>query len=344
TTEPQEITEPQETTEPQEITEPQETTEPQEISETKETSETEETTVSDITEPDVITISYLPSDEQELNGYNYWLFFRDKNGNEESVQMVPTGDKMNGKDIYGAVLPADKEYTEMYIQILYGETWESQIQIDPEIAKKSIIDSYGNPVVIGPDTQETTDSEDLPTEPEPTYAPLPANDIRNIPVPAIKAMTYTGKALTPKVVLFDAENNYTLVEDTDYILSYKDNVNAGTATVIITAVGDFEGSITKTFSITKAKNPIKVTAKKTVKAKAKKKTVIKKAVKIKKAKGKVTCKTNNKKIKVNKKGTMTVAKGLKKGKTYKVKVKVTAKGNSNYKKKTVSKTVKVKVK
>lgn len=325
-----------ETSEPTESA-PEETTEP------KETSETEETT-SVITEPDVITISYLPSDEQELNGYNYRLFFKDNDGNDESMQMIPTGDKMNGKDIYGAVLPADKEYTEMYIQILYGETWESQIQIDPEIAKKSIIDSYGNPVVIGPDTQETTDSEDLPTEPEPTYAPLPANDIRNIPVPAIKSMTYTGKALTPKVVLFDAENNYTLVEDTDYILSYKDNVNAGTATVIITAVGDFEGSITKTFSITKAKNTIKVTAKKTVKAKAKKKTVIKKAVKIKKAKGKVTCKTNNKKIKVNKKGTMTVAKGLKKGKTYKVKVKVTAKGNSNYKKKTVSKTVKVKVK
>lgn len=345
TTEPDtgKTTEPEETTEPKETTEPEETTEPLETTEPKETSETEETT-SVITEPDVITISYLPSDEQELNGYNYRLFFKDNDGNDESMQMIPTGDKMNGKDIYGAVLPADKEYTEMYIQILYGETWESQIQIDPEIAKKSIIDSYGNPVVIEPDTQETTDSEDLPTEPEPTYAPLPANDIRNIPVPAIKAMTYTGKALTPKVVLFDAENNYTLVEDTDYILSYKDNVNAGTATVIITAVGDFEGSITKTFSITKAKNTIKVTAKKTVKAKAKKKTVIKKAVKIKKAKGKVTCKTNNKKIKVNKKGTMTVAKGLKKGKTYKVKVKVTAKGNSNYKKKTVSKTVKVKVK
>ncbi len=39
----------------------------------------------------------------------------------------------------------------------------------------------------------------------------------------------------------------------DYEVSYKNNFYPGTATVVFTGVGDFEGTITKTFTITKAK-------------------------------------------------------------------------------------------
>ena len=72
-------------------------------------------------------------------------------------------------------------------------------------------------------------------------------------------------------------------------------------------------------------------------------STIKKAVAVTKAQGKVTYKTDNKKVSVRK-GTITVAKGLKKGKTYKVKVTVTAKGNSNYSSRKIVKTIKIKVK
>jgi hypothetical protein len=97
----------------------------------------------------------------------------------------------------------------------------------------------------------------------------------------------------------------------------------------------------------KKANPIKA-KNKTVKAKAAKKTTFsaKKAFGVSKAQGKVTYKkaTGNKKNTVSKAGKVTVKKGLKKGKSYKVKVKITAAGNGNYLKKTIVKTLTVKVK
>ena len=107
-------------------------------------------------------------------------------------------------------------------------------------------------------------------------------------------------------------------------------------------------------TVKKSANTIKVTAKtKTIKAKKlKKKKQTVKPLTVKNAQGKVTYKlvkkgTNKKifkKIKINKKGAITFKKGKYAKKTYKIKVKVTAAGNSKYNKKTVTKTVKVKVK
>ncbi len=50
------------------------------------------------------------------------------------------------------------------------------------------------------------------------------------------------------------------------------------------------------------------------------------------------------KIAIDGKGKLTVKKGKYKKGTYIVKVKITAKGNSNYKPKTISKTVNIKIK
>ncbi|MCH5298934.1 MAG: hypothetical protein J1E96_04135 [Ruminococcus sp.] len=104
----------------------------------------------------------------------------------------------------------------------------------------------------------------------------------------------------------------------------------------------------------KLKNPIKVTAQtKTVKAKklkSKKQTV--RALTITNAQGKVTAtivkngtsKKILKKIKINKKGVITLKKGKYNKTTYKIKVKITANGNASYKPSTKTKTVKIKVK
>lgn len=94
-----------------------------------------------------------------------------------------------------------------------------------------------------------------------------------------------------------------------------------------------------------------VTAKaKTVKKKKvkKKKQKVKGAIKVTGAVGKVTYKKikkgSSKKLSINSKtGVITVKKGTKKGK-YKIKVQITAAGNADYKAKTISKTVKIKVK
>lgn len=54
--------------------------------------------------------------------------------------------------------------------------------------------------------------------------------------------TYNGKAKKPDVTIEG------LTED-DYVVSYKNNVKVGTATVTITGVGDVSGTVTRTFKI-----------------------------------------------------------------------------------------------
>ena len=61
---------------------------------------------------------------------------------------------------------------------------------------------------------------------------------------------YTGKDLTQNLSVMI--NSTTLTENTDYTISYLENVNAGTATVTITGIGNYEGIITKSFTITPA--------------------------------------------------------------------------------------------
>lgn len=176
----------------------------------------------------------------------------------------------------------------------------------------------------------------VPAVPEPE-----TTDISKCSVSGIKNKTYTGNAQTQSVTVKDGTK--ALKSGTDYSVSYKDNKNAGTATMTITGKGNYTGSVKKTFKISKADNPVKVSAKASVTANSKKATTIKKAVTVSKAQGAVSYSTNNKKVTV-KSGTMTIAKGLKKGKTISVKVTATAKGNSNYKSKKIVKTIKIKVK
>lgn len=90
-------------------------------------------------------------------------------------------------------------------------------------------------------------------------------------------MTITQKALTDSDITVTLNNNSftyngaeqkaiptirygnkTLVEGTDYTLSYKNNINVGTATVTITAKGNYKGITSKTYTI--VKRTITVTA------------------------------------------------------------------------------------
>ena len=55
----------------------------------------------------------------------------------------------------------------------------------------------------------------------------------------VYSQTYTGAALTPKPTVYTTNSSSSpkLVEGTDYTLSYKNNVEIGTATVVITGIG-----------------------------------------------------------------------------------------------------------
>ena len=60
---------------------------------------------------------------------------------------------------------------------------------------------------------------------------------------------YDGTAKTPSVTVTDTDGNV-LTEGTDYTVSYSDNTEVGTATVTITGIGDYTGTLTETFTIT----------------------------------------------------------------------------------------------
>ena len=66
-------------------------------------------------------------------------------------------------------------------------------------------------------------------------------------VNGIKSVAYTGNPITQDPVV--SYNSKQLMLNTDYTLSYKDNTELGTATIIITGKGNFKGSISRTFSI-----------------------------------------------------------------------------------------------
>ena len=64
---------------------------------------------------------------------------------------------------------------------------------------------------------------------------------------------YNGKEQKNKPVVRDTKRDVELVEDTDYTLSYTAAVNAGTVTVTITGIGNYEGTVNTSYEITPRK-------------------------------------------------------------------------------------------
>ena len=81
--------------------------------------------------------------------------------------------------------------------------------------------------------------------------------ISNVSVNAIAGSTYDGTAKTPSVTVKDGST--TLVLNTDYTVAYFDNINAGTAKVIITGMGNYTGSRIETFTIGKITPSLSIT-------------------------------------------------------------------------------------
>ena len=73
-------------------------------------------------------------------------------------------------------------------------------------------------------------------------------DISMSNIADIPSQTYTGAAIMPSLTVILGDK--TLIQGTDYDLSYTNNINVGTATVAIKGKGIFIGSISKTFRIT----------------------------------------------------------------------------------------------
>ena len=197
------------------------------------------------------------------------------------------------------------------------------------------------------DIAVNTEGQKLDNYKKVQFPAIKRKSISSAKVTGITDKTYTGRELTQskiKVVL----NGKTLVEGTDYKVTYTDNTNAGTAKVRITGINGYKGTINKTFTITKATQTVKAV---TPKSGATKEVALGKSFTIKatasKEQGTAQFKkvSGNSKLTLSSSGKVTAKKGLKKGTTYTLKYKVRIKETKNCKTtKYVTRTVKVKIK
>ena len=154
--------------------------------------------------------------------------------------------------------------------------------------------------------------------------------VSNLTITGIAGKTYNSKAHTQAVVVKDG--NTTLTNGTHYTITYKNNINAGTASVVIAGKGNYGGSVTKTFTISKAANSI--TAKNFKKTYSTRSQSFSLGAKAKA--GTLTYSSNNKNVTVSKAGKVTIkAKYI-----GKAAITITAQ-NANYKKATKKITVTV---
>ena len=70
----------------------------------------------------------------------------------------------------------------------------------------------------------------------------------NIEVQGVKDALYTGGEIKPQITV--TLNDIVLVEGTDYTVYYVNNINVGTATVIVIGEGNYSGVCKATFNIT----------------------------------------------------------------------------------------------
>lgn len=115
-----------------------------------------------------------------------------------------------------------------------------------------------------PYEDKTDDTNDDPKEPddeteeedtvEEDYEEVQEyTDISECSVTKLKSSyAYTGKKITPKLIVKDGQNR--LEKNEDYTIVYKNNKACGKATVVITGKGDYKGTLVKTFRIVPKKS------------------------------------------------------------------------------------------
>lgn len=144
-----------------------------------------------------------------------------------------------------------------------------------------------------------------------------------VALPSGGSYVYNGSARKPGVTV--RLGGKALVKDRDYKVSYQNNTNAGTAKVIITAIGSYRGTKEQSFKIAKATNTLTL-PKTSFSYNASPSKTQTFSIGAKVSGGSLTYKSSSTSITVSKSGTVTIPKNYKGS----VKITVSAPGNSNY--------------
>jgi hypothetical protein len=115
------------------------------------------------------------------------------------------------------------------------------------------------PYTIEEAPEDPTPDDPTPDDPDPDAGKTDIGD-PSITISYVEEVTYFGMPMETEVQIYDpnGKEKFYLDEGKDYTLSYKNNDRAGTATVIITGIGDYTGQTTRTFLLKKGKNSIYV--------------------------------------------------------------------------------------
>lgn len=195
--------------------------------------------------------------------------FFDKDGNQVSDQPFPVGKYKVTASCEGAdtIYTAEKEF-EVVARELTEENvtfGENLVYTGNELTQTVTVTVNGKTLTVGTDYTVS----DL-TGTEPGSYPVTVAGTGNYTGEVTKSFTiskaqissaaitydagpygYTGKEWKPEVTV--SFNSATLTAGNDYTVSYENNINAGTAKIIITGIGDhFTGLTEKTFTINSA--------------------------------------------------------------------------------------------
>ena len=274
------------------------------------------------------------------------IFKRPNNGSSAEPKALVVNDSGKSVKIGGYTLGVAFSGTEIYNSLKHGRAnmwWATNSK-----GKWGAIDSKGNVIVPFKfqsyyDSGMDSDYVMVKKSGKWEFFSIPLKDttsdkisVAKASVSSISSKKYTGKAIKPKPTV--KVSGTKLKRGTDYTLSYKNNVQAGTAKLTIAGKGTYSGKRTVAFKISAAANSAKAakqSVSKTLKATkgklAKAKALALPTVKTTfgKATWKVT-KKDKKGVLSLKAGKLKVKQGAKSGK-YIIKVRASVKKTANYK-------------
>lgn len=130
-------------------------------------------------------------------------------------------------------------------RVIYGDyypnTWTGEKPTDTDITYENNINAgrATASLTIGTGADAVTATYSF------TIAPIALTD--SMVTLSAASFPHTGSAVTPTVTV--KHGITTLIEDTDYYVDFRDNIDVGTAIVIVTGTGNYTGTVTKTFEI-----------------------------------------------------------------------------------------------
>ncbi len=189
-------------------------------------------------------------------GTDYTVAYKNNvNAGIATVVLTAKGNYTGSKEITFEILP--KEFaSSVTVSELNDKTYTGNEQTQMIVVKDGNTTlaegtdytvAYKNNVNAGTATVVLTAKGNYTGSKEITFEILPKAFATSVTVSELENKIYTGDDQTQTIVVKDG--NTTLVEGTDYTITYKNNVNAGTATVVLTAKGNYTGSVLKMFEI-----------------------------------------------------------------------------------------------